>query len=76
MAGHRPPKVPKYVEKMTDEQIKESVIDQAKEAFTEGKISLERFEADIDALLHDKTPVDKNGWPIYYDYRILRHVNY
>lgn len=61
---------------MTDEEIMESVIDQAKEAFVKNEITLERFELDVYNILRGRTPVDSDGWPIYYDHRILRHVNY
>lgn len=64
------------VETMTYEESREWVIEQACEAYAIGKISLPRLEADIDALLHDKTPVDSNGWPLYYDPRLLNYVNY
>ena len=64
------------VEDMTFEESKEWVIRQACKAYAEGRIDLPRLEADIDALLHDKTPVDSNGMPIYYDPRLLNQVNY
>lgn len=66
----------KLIEKLTEEELLESVIDQAKEAYATDKITLEVFEDQVHHLLRGKTPVDSEGWPIYYDHRLLRYVNY
>lgn len=60
----------------TDEEITEFVIKQATDAYVEGRIDLDRFELDVENLLQGRTPVNKEGWPLYYDPRILDHVNY
>lgn len=65
----------KSVETMTFEESREWVIEQACDRYVSGEISVERLEADVDALLHDKTPVDAAGWPLYYDPRLLNYVN-
>lgn len=63
-------------EPKTDKEIEDWVISQACDAYAEGKIDLSRLERDIENLLRGRTPVDKEGWPIYYDPRILDKVNY
>jgi len=61
---------------LTDEESQEFVIWQACDAYAKDDISLEVLEEQLENILEGRTPVRSDGYPVYYDPRILDHVNY
>lgn len=58
-------------EPLSYDELREFVIEQAQDAYVKGKIDLERLELDVENLLDNKTPIRKDGMPVYYDPRVL-----
>lgn len=63
----------KYKDK-TEEEVTEWVIEQMKEDYIKGNISLERFEEYVEKRLQGETPVDSEGMPIYYEDHLLNNT--
>lgn len=53
---------------------RESVISQMKEDYAQGKISLEILEDYVENRLRGRTPVDKEGFPLYYESDMLNNT--
>lgn len=47
------------------------VIEAMKKDYEKGRWTLEQFEEMIEMRMQGKTPVDKEGWPLYYEPSLL-----
>lgn len=58
---------------MTDKDC-DSVIEQMKEDYIQNVISFDLFEEYVENRLQGRTPVDKEGFPLYYEYDMLNNT--
>lgn len=66
--------MPIRVNKIPEDEDMESVLDQMKEDYAMGKISLKLFEELVHNRLRGRTPVDSEGMPLYYEYGMLNNT--
>jgi hypothetical protein len=52
----------------------DTVIEQMKNDYAQGVISLHLLEEYIENRLQGRTPVDKDGFPLYYEYDMLNNT--
>lgn len=54
-----------------ERNIQDTVIASMKRDYLAGKITLQRFEEYVENRLQGRTPVDAEGWPLYYEPSLL-----